>query len=178
MKNMLWSMVAVGALSGAAIAAPAAKASDEAGIKAAAAEFATTWDKHDPKALTALFTPDATVINPWGRIAKGSAEIEKLFADEHGATGMLKGTTQAITVTMWRPMGTAWAFVDADTDLTNVKMPDGKMGAIKGHAVLTMTKKGGKWLMADVRPYMFAPAPAAPKAAAPAAAPAPTTAKK
>ena len=103
--------------------APAAKGmKDEDGVKATVAEMSTKWATHDPKQLAALFSADATIINPWGRVAKGNAEIEKMFADEQvGPTAPLKDTTQTFTVTSWRSLGAGHALVDADADMGDRK---------------------------------------------------------
>ena len=168
MKNVVVGAVVVGLMGSVAYAgAPAAKGmKDEEGVKATVAEMVTRWGTHDPKQLAALYSADAVIINPWGRVAKGTAEIEKLYADEHvGATAPLKDTTETMTVTSWRSLGAGHAFVDADADLVGMKGPDGKAMPGKHHMVLVMEKKADKWLVTDARPYMFAPPMAKPAAA-------------
>lgn len=174
--------VAMVMVSGSAFAegkgAAKAGAKDEDAIKAVVAEFGTAWGKHDPKAMTALYADDATILNPWGRVAKGKAEVEKLFTDEHvGASAPLKDTTWTATIPMWRALGANFAFADLDADMTGMKAPDGKAMSGKHHLALVLAKKGNKWAIADARAYFLAPA-APPPAAKPAAAPAATPAKK
>ena len=53
----------------------------EAEIKARADEFAAAWNKHDTKAMADMWSTDGDLINPYGRVAKGRAEVEKLFLD-------------------------------------------------------------------------------------------------
>src|ERR1035438_3095263 len=55
---------------------------DETGIKAAFEKFSKAWADGDAKARAALFTYDATLINPFGVAANGRPEIEKVFEDE------------------------------------------------------------------------------------------------
>jgi ketosteroid isomerase-like protein len=58
--------------SNAALAAPA-KESNEDAVKTRVAEFTTAFNKADAKVLAAMFTDDATLINPAGKTAKGPA---------------------------------------------------------------------------------------------------------
>src|SRR5262245_3280832 len=71
------------------VAQRASAADDEAAnVRKSCSAFVTAWNKHDPKAMAAIFTEDATIVNPFGVKAKGRAEIEKLFTTEQ--TGPLK----------------------------------------------------------------------------------------
>ena len=65
-----------------AFAADAKKApmSTDEGVMKSAEGFFDAWNKHDPKSMTAFWTEDATLINPMGRMAHGSSDIEKLMA--------------------------------------------------------------------------------------------------
>jgi len=53
-----------------------AKESDEAGIRATDEVFAAAWNKHDAKAMAATWAKDGDLVNPFGRVAKGRAEVE------------------------------------------------------------------------------------------------------
>src|SRR5947207_3213726 len=68
-----------------------AAASVESEVKARGDEFAAQWNKHGVKAMAEMWAPDGDVINPAGRMAKGRAEIEKLFREEHGS--IMKNST-------------------------------------------------------------------------------------
>ncbi len=84
--------------------------------------------------MAALYSTDATIISPWGRVAEGNAEIEKLFVDEHAAPNApLEDTTLSLTITSWGPLDPGHAFVDADADVAGMKDPDGKSMPGKHH---------------------------------------------
>lgn len=149
-------------------------AKDEEAIKTTITALVDGWNKHDPKAMAATFADDATLMNPPGRIAKGKAEIEKLFTDDH--TGGLKDSTMTMTPTMTRMVKPDVAVVDLDAEATGMKTPDGKPIPGKAHVITTAVKKAGKWSLQDFRAYVVVTPP--PPGAAKPAAPAPAPAKK
>jgi uncharacterized protein (TIGR02246 family) len=79
------TLMATLAISGTALAGK-----DDAAVMKVHDDLAASWNKNDYKAMAALFADDASLINPLGRIAKGRAQIEKLYADEQ--TGPFKGS--------------------------------------------------------------------------------------
>lgn len=84
-------------------------------------EFAAAWNRHDPKALAAFWAPDGDLINPFGRVAKGRAEVEKLFTDEHSA--FMKGTTFTLTGMTVRLLAPNIAFTDWDVEISGMHAP-------------------------------------------------------
>jgi uncharacterized protein (TIGR02246 family) len=150
-------------------------AKDEEAIKAAVTGLVDGWNKHDGKAMAAVFADDAVLINPAGRTAKGKAEIEKLLTDEH--TGMMKDVTMAMTIASTRMLKPDVAFLDVDADATGMKTPDGKPLPGKHHVVAVAAKKAGKWWLQDLRAYAYV-TPPPPPAQKTAGAPAPAPTKK
>jgi len=141
--------------------ARADRAGDEAALKARTAEFVAAWDRDDAKGMAAVFAPDADYINPFGRAAKGRAEIEKQFAEEHAT--FTKGTHFGITREAMRRLGTAAAIVDWDLELSNVKGPDGNPApSVTMHVTVVYAKQDGKWWAVAARPAIPAPPPGAP----------------
>ena len=63
-------------------AAPAASTPDDdiAAIKKNTAAFQAAWNKHDTKALAALWATDGDLIDPWGVTSVGRDAVEKFFA--------------------------------------------------------------------------------------------------
>ena len=51
----------------------AQRSSDEAAIRALEAAYDAAWDAADLQALTAPFTPDATIVDPFGGVSTGRA---------------------------------------------------------------------------------------------------------
>lgn len=121
-------------------------------------EWCAAWNKHDPKLMAAFFIVDGDLINPFGRHARGTAEIEKLFTDEH--TGAMAGTTYSGTVESIRYLGPNVAIVDVEAEISGMKGPNGAAAPpFKHHATWIAEKKAGKWIAHGARAYAFLSAP-------------------
>jgi uncharacterized protein (TIGR02246 family) len=133
----------------------AAAQDDEAAIRRLSSDFFAAWTRHDVKAMAAVFADDADLINPFGRVAKGRAEIEKLFTEEHA--GPFKGTSYEATVSL-RMVAPGVALGDWESTVTG--MHDASSQALppfKHHVAAVYVKKGGRWLTVAARPYAFLP---------------------
>ncbi len=121
-------------------------------------QFEAGWNKHDAKALSAVFTDDAVVINPMGRVARGSSEIQKLFQDEHG--GMMKGTNLTAKITDVREIAPGVLFVDQRMSISGINDPSGRMPANQEvHASMVISQKGGAWKVHEARAFAVQPEP-------------------
>ena len=146
------------------LAAPLARAAakDEDVLRKMQDDFAAAWAKDDAKALAGFFADDGDLVNPVGRMAKGRAEIEKLFSDEH--SGPLKGTKIAASGCTVRLVKTDVGITSCNFEVTGGNGPDGKPMALKGMYTLVSVKKDGKWWITAGRAMTPPPAPpAAPK---------------
>jgi uncharacterized protein (TIGR02246 family) len=132
----------------------------EAEIKARNDEFVNAWNRHDAKALASLWAPDGDLINPFGQMAKGPAEVEKLFTNEHTGSGALKKSTYKTTKMSVRPLSSDMALVDYEVEITGMASPDGKaQSALKPHVTSLMKKANGKWWIVSARAFELLPAP-------------------
>jgi uncharacterized protein (TIGR02246 family) len=135
-----------------------ALSSEDAVIHRRHDEWITAWNKHDPKLMASFFVADAHLVNPFGRQARGTAEIEKLFADEH--SGPMAGTTYAGNVESIRYLGDQYAIVDVTAEIRGMKSPDGPAGPpFKHHVTWIAEKKAGNWLAHGARAFVLVPAP-------------------
>jgi uncharacterized protein (TIGR02246 family) len=134
------------------------------GIMQTAQAFFDAWNKHDVPSMTSYWTEDATLINPMGRMAHGSSEIAKLMTDEQ-TTMFKESNAKVVDLSVTRSLGTGMAFCDGEMTVDGAKAADGSaMQSMRFHMAMVMEKKGGKWLIAEARPYAFVqPAPEAPK---------------
>jgi uncharacterized protein (TIGR02246 family) len=132
--------------------------SGEAAIRASEEAFAAAWAAHDAKAMAAFWAPDGDLINPSGRLAKGRAEIEKLFQDEH-AMAMKQSTYKPGLLTV-RFVEPDIAFAESDSEISGITNPDGTSApTMKVHVNRLVRKKGGKWWIVAARPVIYPPAP-------------------
>ncbi len=135
---------------------------DAKAVSARGQEFVAAWNKDDAKGMAALWAPRGDLINPFGRVAQGRAEVEKLFADEHA--GVMKGTTFKVESEGVRVLGPTAAIMDWDVDVVGMVGPDGKaMPPLKHHITVVLAKRAGTWWIEAARPVLYAPPPGAPK---------------
>jgi uncharacterized protein (TIGR02246 family) len=135
-----------------------ASKAEEAAVHKMADDFAVAWNRHDVKAMAGFWAPDGDVINPFGRWAKGRAEIEKLFQDEHST--MMKKTTFKHTGTSVRFVEPELAFADFDIEITGILNPDGKTAPLfKAHSGELLRKSAGKWWVVAARVATYPPPP-------------------
>jgi uncharacterized protein (TIGR02246 family) len=132
---------------------PAAKQSNETEIHKLGDDFAAAWNRHDAKAMSEFFAPDADLMNPRGQTAKGRADIEALYRDDHA--GMMRNSTYKITGgPSIRFVEPEIAFVDSDVEVSGAVNADGSAApAQKAHVARLMRKSGGKWWIVSSRAW-------------------------
>lgn len=135
--------------------------SDVTAIRKSATDFVAAWNHHDTKAMAGVFSDDADLINPFGRVAKGHAEIEKLFTDEH--TTVMRNSTFSIGEVDVRLLTPDVAITDYSTEISGMLDPDGKaIPTLKIHVTMISQKKNGKWSPTVARPHAYLPTPPPP----------------
>jgi ketosteroid isomerase-like protein len=98
-------------------------------------------------------------------MAKGPADVEKLFTNEHTGSGALKKSTYKTTKMWVRPLSSDMALVDYEVEITGVVSPDGKaQPAMKPHVTSVMKKANGKWWIVSARAFEIIPPPPMPAA--------------
>jgi uncharacterized protein (TIGR02246 family) len=140
------------------LAAPARGADDDsAAVKKRWDDFAAAWAKHDPKAMASIWTEDGDLINPWGRLATGRAEVEKLFADEQTGKGPLRETTLKIDAHTVRFPLPDVAVSDIDLTVTGAFGEDGSpQPPLVFHCTNVWKRADGAWSVFACRPYLKA----------------------
>ena len=122
----------------------AQQSDEDAAIRKRHDEWCEAWNKHDAKAMAGFFVADGDVINPFGRHAKGTAEIEKLFTGEQ--SGPMAGTTYSGTIENIRYIGDV-AIVDVAGEITGMKTAEGAAAPpFKHHVTWIARKVDGKWM--------------------------------
>jgi len=162
MKSLLALAVA------AAVTVPAFAAdhaADEAAIQKVFQQFSEAWGAGDAHARAALWSADASLINPYGLKAHGRAAIEKVFEQEDAT--FAKGTTHTFSDFSFRFLTPSYAEVDATGEIKGIKGADGaEMPPFHIHVFLIVKKTGTTWMIHDARPYVIASPPGKPAAAA------------
>ena len=138
--------------------------SDETAIRKSTTDFVAAWNHHDAKAMAGVFSDDADLVNPFGRVAKGRAEVEKLFTDEH--TTVMRSSTFSIGQIDVRLLSPDVAISEYTSNISGMLDAEGKaIPALKIHVVIISQKKNGKWWPTLARPHAYLPTPPAPPAA-------------
>lgn len=161
------AMMAVGlavvlALAAGAAAARQAPPAVDKELRAELDKFAAAWNRADAKAMAALFTQDADVINPFGSSAQSRAGIEAFFAKELAT--QTKGTSFAIKQASPHLMRPDLAVEDIDVELSGGAMAPDPAKPIRDHAFLVVEKQGGHWLVRHLRAFGYMQPPPAPPA--------------
>jgi uncharacterized protein (TIGR02246 family) len=155
----------------ASVAFAADQAEAEKQLKDRAAEFQSTWNKHDAKALAAFWAEDGDLIDPAGVASKGRAAVEQYFTENFA--GPMKDSTNEITVTGVHMAADDLAVVDWDAALSGMHMgppsdrpasnaagaDEAKPAPFKHHVVLVMKRQGDEWMILAARPYAVMPKP-------------------
>jgi len=135
----------------AAAEAPAAPLED---VKKTAQAFTDAFNKHDAKAVAALWTEDGEYIDATGQRFDGRAAIEKQYEAFFAAA---PNSTIVVEVDAVRPAGAAAAIEDGRSMLTI----DGKTTVSAARYTAVHAKVGDQWLMSSVRDGAAIATPAA-----------------
>ena len=147
--------VAIGA-AGPALAGPSE--ADEAAIRKASEDFVAAWNRHATKEMAAFWAEDGDLINPWGRVAKGRAEVERLFSEEHSGAGPLRDSHLELRDLVVRPMTADVAVCDWQATLSGVIGPDDRHLPPMSERVTVVAKKvAGAWSCAAARTGSLSP---------------------
>jgi uncharacterized protein (TIGR02246 family) len=132
---------------------------DAAGVRKSCEAIVTGLNKHDAKAVAAVFLEDADMIGPDGRLHSGRAAIEKAFADDF--TGALREATTEVLKEPVRFPTADIAVSDAEVLVAGALGPDGKKLPDMTLVITNVWKKSdGKWLIYASRPHSKSPPPA------------------
>jgi uncharacterized protein (TIGR02246 family) len=144
---------------GAAVAAKDAAPVPEKELRAAVDQFAAGWNHADAKAMAAVFTEDASLVNPFGRGAEGRAGIEKFFAEELAT--MTKGTTFTVKGFSARLLNPV-ALEDIEIEIAGGALAPDPARPARHHAFVVARKQAGSWLIVTLRAYSILPPPQPP----------------
>lgn len=138
--------------------ASSARGSDEEAIRAIESEFATAWAAHDPERLASFWTEDGDFMNPFGRFARGRAELEALFAEEH--EGVMRESTYSVTLDSLRSITPDVVVTDWTNVIHDMVTPDGdRLPPFTHHVTTDFVKRDGRWWKSAARAMSLLPPP-------------------
>jgi len=137
MRKISW----VAALALVTLTAVASAQKPDADAAKLADQYIAAFNKGDAKALTALYTADATRLGPDGVLLTSRAAVEKSYMD--GFAGALKGAS--LTLQQGRTQA-----VTPDVKIMEGRFAVSAAAPLKGRYVNTIVRQGGTWLLASV----------------------------
>jgi len=134
------------------------RSSDEAAIRALEAAYDAAWSAADLQALTAPFTPDATIVDPFGGVSTGRAEIERLLGTLLSGSG--RGSTHAGRIVGVRFVTDDVALADGEAVIEGLSAPDGTaLPPIVHRFTDVLVRDAGGWRIAQIRAYVLMDGP-------------------
>lgn len=147
----------------AAQAAAAGVESARSAVLAFEAEFAAAWNAHDAQRMASKWADDGDLINPFGRVARGRQDIERLFREEHA--GVMRASRYAFKLDGVRMVSPDVAVTDWTNTIEGMTAPDGTaLPAFPHHVTSVFVRRAGQWRVYTTRVMQFLPPPPAPPA--------------
>ncbi len=134
------------------------RADDEAAIRSLEAAYDAAWNAADLPALTAPFTPDAMIVDPFGGVSFGRAAIARLLAPLLAGSG--RGSTHASTIHGVSFVSDDVALADGEAVIEGLHDAEGNVMPTVVHRFTdVLVAQGGGWRIAQVRAYVFMDGP-------------------
>lgn len=138
--------------------APAAPEDDAALLRERCKAFVSAWNAHDPKGMSASFSPDGDLLDASGKRVAGRAAVEAKFTAEHTGNGQLRASVLEVKDEPIRFVTPEVAISDATVEVSNAFGLDGKPEpAIAMHVTNVWRKADGEWWVIASRPYVRTP---------------------
>jgi uncharacterized protein (TIGR02246 family) len=130
----------------------------EAEIRKRYEEFTEAFNRHDTKAMAAMWTEHGDHYEPDGRFAEGRAAVAKLFEEEH-ANAFKNAKIDLSIDTVWMITPNV-ALVNGFYGVTGLHDLEGKEIAIRrGHLTSVLLSEDGQWWVSASRATIPVPVP-------------------
>lgn len=127
---------------------------DDEGVRKLLSDYVDAWNTHDSKKMVERWTPEATLINPWGKLAAGKDQVEQVFAEEQ--KGPLGNLTMKQEINHAFFASPKIAFVDATAIFEGVVPPEIRdTFPVRWHIVYLAVKENDVWYIEAARPYVL-----------------------
>jgi uncharacterized protein (TIGR02246 family) len=125
----------------------------EQAVRDWAKEMSAAWEKHDGKAVAALYAEDGDLTTPQGEAIAGREAIERHHADLFD--GVLKDTKLALEVRRIKFVTPQVAVLDTDGEISGGKGDDGnERAALSFRLTAVLVRHGDSWLASALRPII------------------------
>ncbi len=151
---------ATGAAAASATAASAAPAEDVAAARAVVAAYEDAWNRHDMRALDALFADDAEWVNIVGMWWRGRAAVTRAHAAFHET--MFKDTPTRLEVATVRALAPDVLVAVSLVTMGEFTTPSGHVSKdSRDRLSLVLVRRDGRWLIGHGHNVVIDPVAAA-----------------
>jgi uncharacterized protein (TIGR02246 family) len=158
MKACLYALTTALVVAAVAPVVLSAAPEGEAAIRQACNGFVTGWNKHDAKAMAALWAEDGDLINPFCAEARGWGAIETFLAQERSM--VMGASTDAVAESKIRRLSPTFAATDWTASINALDDPNGVVQPPFVHHVFVLFElKNGPRRAECGRASAFAPPP-------------------
>lgn len=130
------------------------RTSDELAIRERERAYDAAWTAGDVEGLVGSFTSDAVIVNPYGQVINGVAQIElalRLFL-----SGEAADTAHSSSVSAVRFVNADVAIVDGEATIQGPALPGGDPVPPLVHLFTdVLVRRGDSWRISQVRAYTF-----------------------
>jgi uncharacterized protein (TIGR02246 family) len=145
-RFLVLSACAISIFSGGSHAQNSGPPEDEASVRAVIVKMTDDFNKHDTKALSQVYAPDADYVNVAGQSAKGPADIEKFLVAAH-STRLKEANIKTLNLTV-RFIRPDVALVRETHVTSGFLGPDGtKVPPYQETSLRVLEKENGVWLL-------------------------------
>lgn len=125
---------------------------DERLVRAVERAYDAAWTAGDIDRLLTLLTPDAVIVNPYGGIARGRAEIGAMLRGVRDTDDPSSTHTSVITAVNFVTEDVAIA--DGEATIDRIVLPGhDAVGTLTHFYTDVLVKREGTWLIAQIRAY-------------------------
>ena len=128
--------------------------SDDIAIRRLERDYDDAWNAGDIPRLTALYRPEAVVVNPLGERAQGQGAISAAL--ETFLTGPGRGSRHSSSVHAISYLQETVAVVDGEARLEGLGTRFSESVATHAFTDILVREQHGGWLLAQTRAYVFA----------------------
>lgn len=126
---------------------------DETAIRTLEKAYDDAWSAGDIRALVASFSPEAVVVNPFGEIARGRAQIEHVLREF--LDGPARGSRHTSIVSKVEFVTDNVAIVDGEATLDGLPSSGEPKPPLVHRFTDILVKRDGTWFITQVRAYVF-----------------------
>jgi uncharacterized protein (TIGR02246 family) len=131
------------------------RSEDERLVRTVERDYDAAWTAGDIDRLLTLLTPDAVIVNPYGGVARGTAEIETMLRGVRDTDDPSSTHTSVVTAVYFVTDDVALA--DGEATIERIVLPGQAAPGTYSHSYTdVLVRRDGVWRIAQIRAYTHA----------------------